>query len=58
MRIKYTFNGKDYYSNVSLINPNGYTDKLVFKINSNISSADSISAIITIRNKSFDIKLK
>ncbi len=58
MKIKYSINGKDYYSDVNLINPNGYADKLVFKIDSNISSADKIEAIITIRDKAFQIKLK
>lgn len=58
MKIKYTINDKDYYTNVSIANPNAFNDKLIIKVPSNITNADSIEAIITVRNVSYSIKLK
>ncbi len=58
MTIKYTVNNVEYTSNVKLSNPKNYQDKLVFRINNNIINADSIKAIITIRNISYSVKLK
>ena len=58
MTIKYTYDGTDYYSKVSLLNPANYKDRLVFKINNNITNATNIYAIITVRNIAYEIKLK
>lgn len=58
MRIKYVVNDKTYYQDVALENPANYSDKLVFKIDKNIGNATEVEAIITIRNKSYTIKLK
>ncbi len=58
MIIKYKIQDKEYTRNVSIINPVNYSDKLVFKIDRDILNADSISAVIAIRNRAFNIKLK
>ncbi len=58
LTINYTLNGVKYSNKVDVLNPTNYADKLIFKINNNISNADSIEGVLTIRNKSFIIKLK
>lgn len=58
MQIKYTFGGKDYSTNIKLENPANYEDRLIIKVPSDINKAESINAIITVRNISYNIKLK
>ena len=58
MKIKYTYNGEEYFTKVNVLNPINYKDKLVFKVNKNIVNAESIEAIITFRNVAYNYKLK
>ncbi len=58
MEIEYKVGNSKYTSKINLLNPNNYSDKLVLKINSNISHADTITAKITNRDLAYNIKLK
>ena len=58
MKIRYVLDNKTYYSDVSLANPAGYTDKILFKIDKKIMDAETIEAIVTARNISYVFKLK
>lgn len=58
MTIKYTINKKDYYYDVKLENPAIYSKKMVMKVPVNINMAEKIEAVITVRNISYNIKLK
>lgn len=58
MKIKYTIGSHVYYSGVKSVNPVNYDDKFITKISSKINRADTIEAIITVRNVSYSIKLK
>ncbi len=58
MSIKYDVDGREYVSDVDLINPVNYSDKLVFKIDKDIVNATNIEAVLNIRNVSYEIKLK
>jgi len=58
MEIKYKIGDKEYSSSVSVYNPKSYTDKLIIKVPININDADSINSIITVRDLSYNIKIK
>lgn len=58
LEIKYRYNNKDYITKVSLINPENYKDKLIVMVPNTINEASEIYAIITVRNISYQIKLK
>ena len=54
----YHSNGRDYTTKIELINPENYPDKLIMMVPNNINYAENIYAVITIRNISYQIKLK
>ncbi len=56
--IKYTYNGKEYQEKVKLINPSGYSDKLIFKVSKYVADASDIQAVISLRNKDYSVRLK
>ncbi len=56
--IKYVLNNKTYTSDIVVSNPANYSDRLILKINRNISNASEIYVVITIRNVRYNIKLK
>lgn len=58
MTIKYTLNDTEKTKTVKLSNPNNYSDKLLIAVPNEITYANSIEAIITVRNSSYSIKLK
>lgn len=58
MEIEYIVNGTKYTSKANLLNPNSYNEKLILKINDNISTASDIKAKITVRNIAYLIKIK
>lgn len=58
LKIKYEIDGETYYSKVINQTPNNLKDKLVLQIGSNVSEAESVSVVFTIRNKNYIIKLK
>lgn len=58
MEIKYKVGDKNYSSSVSVYNTKNYTDKLIIKVPSSINDADSINAVITVRDLSYNIKIK
>ena len=58
MKVKYEIGDKTYYSKVINQTPKNLAGKLVVQVASNISEADSVSVVFTIRNKNYIIKLK
>lgn len=58
LEIKYKYNGKEYTTKATLLNPENYRDKLIMMVPNTINSAENIYAVITIRNISYQIKLK
>jgi len=58
LEIKYSLNGNDYVTKVDLLNPEYYKDKLIMMVPNNITNAENIHAVITIRNISYQIRLK
>lgn len=58
LEIKYTYNRKEYKTKIKLLNPENYSDKLIMKVPSEVNYAESIEAVITVRNVSYNIKLK
>ena len=58
MHLEYKVDNKNYKSDIELINPSNYSDKLIFKVNNNILNASNIEAIVTVRNVSYRFKLK
>lgn len=58
LEIKYRYNGKDYTTKVDILNPENYKDKLIMMVPNTINNAESIYALITIRNISYQIRLK
>lgn len=58
LEIKYNYNNRDYTIKVDLLNPENYQEKLIMMVPKNINNAESIYAIITIRNVSYQIKLR
>lgn len=58
LEIKYDYNRRTYTTKVTLLNLENYKDKLIVMVPNTINSASSISAVITIRNVSYQIKLK
>lgn len=58
LEIKYRYNNRDYTTKVNLLNPENYQDKLIMMVPSEINQAESIYAVITIRNISYQIRLK
>ncbi|MBQ9833838.1 MAG: DUF4352 domain-containing protein [Bacilli bacterium] len=58
MKIKYVINGEIRYSVVVDRTPAKITDKLIIQVDKDISLAEEVQAIFTIRNKNYIIKLK
>ncbi len=58
LEIKYLYNEKEYITKAELLNPENYKDKLIIKVPDTINNAENIYAIVTIRNISYQIKLK
>ncbi len=58
LEIKYHYNGKDYVTKAELLNPENYSDKLILMVPNTINYSESIYAVLTIRNVSYQIKLK
>lgn len=57
-KIEYSYGGNNYYLNVVNATPKKVNDKIVLEVNSSIKNADKINLIITIRDKSYTLKLK
>ena len=55
--VKYTIDGKDYYSSVENKTPKEVNDKIVLETSGGIRKADSIQLIITIRDRAYYLKL-
>ena len=58
LEIKYRYNGKDYVTKAELLNPENYSDKLILMVPNTINYSENIYAVLTIRNVSYQIKLK
>ncbi len=58
LKVKYTYNDKEYISNVTNKTPNTMTDKVILETDGELKSATKIMLIITIRNKEYNIILK
>lgn len=58
MEIKYKIGDNNYTTTTSVYNKGSYSDKLIVKVPSNIDDADTIEAIITVRNLAYNIKVK
>ena len=56
--IKYIVNDTQYTSDIKVLNPKNYSEKVVFKINNDILNASSIDVLINVRNVSYKVKLK
>lgn len=58
MEINYKIGDKNYNTTASVYNKGTYDEKLIVKVPSNITNADSINAIITVRNLAYNIRIK
>lgn len=58
LKIKYQINGKEKSLTSTIVNPNNYNEKLILKVPKEIETADEIVAGITVRNVSYQVKLK
>lgn len=58
LEIKYHYNGKDYVTKAELLNPENYSDKLILMVPNIVNYSENIYAVLTIRNVSYQIKLK
>ncbi len=57
VKIEYVSNNTTYTHKISISNPSTYTDKAIIKVPISLASSDSVTVNITIRNKSYRIKL-
>lgn len=58
LKVEYTIGNKTFYTNVINQTPKNLKDKLVLQIKSDVSKADNVSLVFTVRNKKYIIKLK
>lgn len=58
LKIKYTYNDKEYIITPINKTPNTMTDKIILEANSNVKDASNITLVLTIRNKQYNIVLK
>lgn len=57
MQVSYTKDNETVISDVEYVTPTRLKDKLILQTDVNIASADSVSLLITIRNRRYTIKL-
>lgn len=57
MKIKYSKDGKEVIMDTLNVTPQNIKDKIVLQVNDNLTDADQVDLIITIRNKSYVINL-
>ena len=58
MKIEYTYNNIHYVIDVKDLTPSRVEDKLILQTDKDITYADSVNLLITIRNRCYKIKLK
>ena len=58
LKIKYTYNKKEYTSNIVNKTPNTIKDKAILEVDGEIKNASNIKLVLTIRNKEYNIILK
>lgn len=58
LKVKYTYNDKEYISTIINKTPNTMTDKVILETDGEVKSATKITLLITIRNKEYNIILK
>lgn len=56
-KVEYTINGAKYTTNVTIANPNSYSEKAIIEMPREIANASDIDLILTIRNISYRINL-
>lgn len=57
-KIKYTINGNEYYADVINKTPKEVTDQIVLETTNNITKADNIQLIFTIRDRRYTLNLE
>ena len=58
MKIEYTYNNIHHIIDVKDLTPSRVEDKLILQTDKDITYADSVNLLITIRNRCYKIKLK
>ncbi|HOP65883.1 MAG TPA: hypothetical protein PLX66_02560 [Bacilli bacterium] len=58
LKIKYTYNDKEYTCVPTNRTPNGMNNKVILEVDGKIKNASSITLVITIRNREYNITLK
>jgi len=58
LKVKYTYDNKEYTAIPTNKTPNGMTDKVILELPGEIKSATNISLVLNIRNKEYNIVLK
>lgn len=58
LKVKYTYDNKEYTTIPTNKTPNGMTDKVILELPGEIKNATNISLVLNIRNKEYNIVLK
>ena len=58
IRIQYTVNGINYQYRPSIANPSSYNEKVVLAVPREMANADEVALILTVRNRSYQIRLQ